>query len=126
MNHHLHFYINGTWVDPVIPATLPVINPATEVPYTEIAVGSAGDVAHAVAAAKAAFPAFSTTPVAERLALLRRILHLYNERAEDIAQAVSDEMGAPLAWARDAQTTPSGCCRSTGQRRRVGPRWRPC
>lgn len=104
LNHHLQFYINGAWVDPVVRATLPVINPADATAYTEIAVGSAVDVGHAVAAAKAAFPAFAATPVAERLALLRRILALYNERAEDIARAVSDEMGAPLAWARDAQT----------------------
>jgi len=103
-NHHLQFYIDGTWVPPVVPATLPVINPASEEAYTQIAVGSAADVDRAVAAAKAAFPAFSATPVAERLALLRRILAEYNARSEDIARAVSDEMGAPLAWARDAQT----------------------
>ena len=104
MSNHLKFYIDGAWVDPITPATLPVINPATEAAYTEISVGAAADVERAVAAARAAFPAFSQTSVAERLALLRRILALYNERAEDIAQAVSDEMGAPLTWARDAQT----------------------
>ena len=56
-----------------------------------------------VAAAKAAFPAFSQTTKEERLALLRRILRAYNERYEDIAQAVSQEMGAPIKWAREAQ-----------------------
>jgi aldehyde dehydrogenase (NAD+) len=104
VTNHQKFFINGQWVDPVKPATLPVINPATEAAYNEISLGSSADVDRAVAAAKAAFPAFSVTPVADRLALLKRILEIYNERAEDIAQAVSDEMGAPLSWARDAQT----------------------
>ncbi len=104
MNHHLHFYINGAWVDPATPATLDVINPATEEAYTRIAMGSAADVDRAVAAARAAFPAFTLTTKDERLKLLKRILEVYNERSEDIARAVSDEMGAPMAWARDAQT----------------------
>jgi aldehyde dehydrogenase (NAD+) len=104
MSHHLQFYIDGQWVDPARPLTLDVINPATERAYTQIAVGGAADVDRAVAAARAAFPAYSASSRAARLALLRRILEIYNERAEDIAMAVSDEMGAPLAWARDAQT----------------------
>jgi len=103
MSNHQKFFINGEWVDPVIPATLDVINPATEEAYTQISVGSKGDVDKAVAAAKAAFETFSRTTQAERLALLKRILEVYNERFEDIAQAVSDEMGAPLSFARDAQ-----------------------
>ena len=57
----------------------------------------------AVAAAKAAFPAFSQTTKAERLDLLNRILQAYNDRHEEIAQAVSQEMGAPITWAREAQ-----------------------
>ena len=104
MTNHQKFYIDGVWVNPVTPATLPVVNPATEEAYTMISVGSGADVERAVAAAKAAFPSFSMTSKAERLALLRRILQIYNERSEDIARAVSDEMGAPIAWARDAQT----------------------
>jgi aldehyde dehydrogenase (NAD+) len=103
MSNELKFYINGAWVSPVKPATLDVINPATEEAYTKISVGSAADVDRAVAAAKAAFPAFSQTTKAERLKLLRKILGIYNERSEDIAKAVSDEMGAPMAWAREAQ-----------------------
>jgi len=104
MSHHQHFYINGAWVSPVVARTLDVINPATEQAYTQISMGSAADVDRAVAAARAAFAAFSQTDKATRLALLRRILSIYNARAEEIAQAVSDEMGAPMAWARDAQT----------------------
>jgi len=103
MNHHAQFYIDGAWVDPVAPKTLDVINPATERAYTKISMGTAADVDRAVAAAKKAFPAFSRTTREERLALLRKVLERYNARYEDIAEAVSDEMGAPLKFAREAQ-----------------------
>ena len=103
MNHHVHFYINGTWVDPVSPRLLDVINPATEAAYTQISMGSAADVDRAVAAARAAFPAFTASDKAARVDLLQRILAAYNDRAEDLVRAVSDEMGAPLSWSRDAQ-----------------------
>lgn len=103
MSHHLQFFIDGAWVDPAVPATLDVINPATEEAYTQISVGSKADVDKAVAAAKKAFASFSRTSVAERLALLKKILEVYNARFEDIAVAVSNEMGAPLSFARDAQ-----------------------
>src|SRR5882724_4959984 len=103
MRDYLKFYINGAWVDPVAPRTLEVINPATEEAYARISIGSKADVDKAVAAAKAAFPSFSQTSKAERLKLLKRILEIYNERYEDIAQAVSQEMGAPITWAREAQ-----------------------
>lgn len=103
MSHHEQFYINGEWVSPVSPKTLDVVNPATEEPFTRISVGSAADVDKAVAAAKTAFETFSRTTPAERLALLKRVHEVYLERFEDIARAVSAEMGAPLAFARDAQ-----------------------
>src|SRR5215472_14992062 len=103
MSNHLKFYIDGAWVDPLKPATLDVINPATEEAFTKISVGSAADVDRAVAAARAAFPSFSQTTKEERLRLLRRILEIYKERIDDIARAVSDEMGAPMGLARNSQ-----------------------
>ena len=103
MSHHQQFFIDGQWVDPVVPALLDVIDPATEEAYTQISLGTKADVDKAVAAAKAAFATFSLTSKEERLALLRRILKIYNERFEDIAQAVSQEMGAPIGFARDSQ-----------------------
>jgi len=103
MSNHLKFYIDGAFVDPLAPATLDVINPATEEAYTQISLGTAADVDRAVAAARAAFPSFAKVPQAERLAMLKRILEIYNERYEDIAQAVTREMGAPLSFARGAQ-----------------------
>jgi aldehyde dehydrogenase (NAD+) len=103
MNNHLKFFIDGAWVDPVVPKTIAVIDPSTEETYTSISGGSAADVDKAVAAAKQAFETFSLTSKEERLALLKRILECYNERFEDIAQAVSQEMGAPLPFAHDSQ-----------------------
>jgi aldehyde dehydrogenase (NAD+) len=103
MSNLTKFYINGAWVDPVKPATLDVINPATEEAYTKISVGSAADVDRAVAAARAAFPSFSQTSKEERLRLLRRIVEIYIERSDELARAVSDEMGAPMKLARNSQ-----------------------
>ncbi len=103
MDRHLKFYIDGKWVDPAVPARLDVIDPSTEEAYTQISVGSAKDVDRAVAAARRAFQSFSLTTREERLKLLRRILEVYNERYEDIAQAVSRENGSPITWAREAQ-----------------------
>jgi aldehyde dehydrogenase (NAD+) len=102
--NHAKFYIDGAWVSPAVPAMLEVIDPATERAYTKISLGSGADVDRAVAAAKRAFPTFSRTSQAERLALLRKVLALYNERYDDIANAVTHEMGAPAKWAREAQT----------------------
>src|SRR5579862_2045344 len=97
------FYINGAWVQPLSATTLDVINPATEKPITTIAMGNAADATRAIAAARAAFPSFSQTSPSYRLDLLKKMLALYNERGEELAQVVSDEMGAPLQFARDAQ-----------------------
>nr|WP_250810959.1 aldehyde dehydrogenase family protein [Neorhizobium tomejilense] len=103
MSNHLKFFIDGVWVEPVIPVALDVIDPSTEEAYTRIALGSKADVDKAVAAARASFASFSQWSKEERLALLRRILAEYEKRYEDIAQAVSQEMGAPIGFARDAQ-----------------------
>ena len=103
MSNTLRFYIDGAWVDPAGPARIDVVNPATEEAWTKIAAGTAADVDKAVAAARAAFPSFSRTTKDERLALLRRIFEVYTARYDDFVEAISDEMGAPIAWSRDAQ-----------------------
>jgi len=97
------FYINGKWTPPAIPRTLDVENPATEEVIAQISLGSQADVDRAVAAARSAFEGFSQTTVAERVALLERIVAEFNKRAPDLAQAVTAEMGAPAWLARDAQ-----------------------
>ncbi|HPU53186.1 MAG TPA: aldehyde dehydrogenase family protein, partial [Burkholderiaceae bacterium] len=103
MVHRMQFYIDGAWVDPVTPKSRPVINPATEQPMYDIALGSAADVDKAVAAARRAFETFSQTTREERVALLTRIVDVYKSRMKDIGAAVSDEMGAPIGMAEKAQ-----------------------
>jgi len=98
------FYIDGAWVDPVQPGPLlDVINPANEEPFAKIALGSAKDIDRAVQAAKAAFPAWSRTSREERLALMKKILEVYQRRYNEVAAAISEEMGAPMWLATRAQ-----------------------
>ncbi len=97
------FYINGAWVDPIAGKDHNVIDPSTEEVCAEISLGGQADADAAVAAAKAAFPAWMATSPDDRIALVEKFLEVYQERAEDIAQAVSTEMGAPIALARTAQ-----------------------
>ncbi|HLB96694.1 MAG TPA: aldehyde dehydrogenase family protein [Acetobacteraceae bacterium] len=104
MEHERQHYVNGAWVDPLEPVLLDVIDPSTEEAFTKIAVGSPKDVDRAVAAARAAFPAFARTSRKDRLDLLRAILSEYNKRRQDIAVALSREMGAPLKFAFDRQS----------------------
>ena len=97
------FYIDGKWVAPAQPHDFPVINPATEEQIATISLGSAADVDRAVAAAKRAFDSFSETTVEQRRELLQRIVAVYKAKSQEMAQAISSEMGAPLAFAKAAQ-----------------------
>jgi aldehyde dehydrogenase (NAD+) len=98
------FYIDGAWVDPVEPKEFKVINPATEAVAGLISMGGPKDVDLAVAAARRAFDAYSRTTPAERLALLERVLAAYKAHYDEIALAISTEMGAPITLAKGAQT----------------------
>ncbi len=104
MYDYRQFYIDGAWVDPETLRDHPVINPATEEQIGRISLGSAGDVARAVVAARRAFASYSLTTVPERMALIDRVIAAYKRRQGDIAQAISDEMGAPLAFAKRSQS----------------------
>ena len=103
MREYLKFYIDGQWVDPVTPKQMDVINPATEAVAGHISAGSAADVDTAVAAARKAFETFSKTSREERIDLLQRILAEYQKRYGDIANAITEEMGAPASLASTAQ-----------------------
>ena len=103
MKECMQFYINGEWVDPVDPKSLDVINPATEEVIGKIAMGNSQDVDKAVAAAKEAFESFSQTTKEERLALMGKILEVYQSRYDEIAETISSEMGAPLWLSKAAQ-----------------------
>ena len=97
------FYIEGNWVLPITPRDHEVINPATEKPIATISLGSAADVDHAVAAATKAFESYSETTLQQRIALLQRIIEVYQSKSDVMAEAISLEMGAPLGFARAAQ-----------------------
>lgn len=99
------FYINGRWVAPAVPRDCNVIDPSTEEPCAVISLGGQADTDAAVAAAKAAFPAWAATPPAERRAVVVRILEQYEARKEEFARAISMEMGSPIDHARDSQAT---------------------
>jgi len=97
------FYIDGKWVNPNEGRDWQVTNPATEEPLATISLGRPADVDKAVAAAKRAFDSYSQTTVAERVALLQRIIEVYKAKSEEMAQTISREMGCPLSLARAAQ-----------------------
>ncbi len=97
------FYINGAWVAAQQGRDHNVINPSTEDPCAIISLGGQADTDAAVAAAKAAFPAWMMTPAEERIAYLEKIFDAYKEMAEDMAQAISMEMGAPIEMSRTQQ-----------------------
>ena len=97
------FYISGRWTAPLAPRDYAVIDPSTEDSCAVISLGSDADTDAAVAAAKAAFPAWAATPPATRRAYVEAILAQYEARAEEMAKAISLEMGAPIDLARDSQ-----------------------
>ncbi len=98
-----NFYINGAWVSPKNASPFDVINPSTEEVCATISLGSSADADAAVMAARAAFEGWSQTPVADRIGLLKTLSEVYNDRAEEMAQAISLEMGAPQDLARAQQ-----------------------
>ncbi len=96
-------YINGEWIALSGNAPFDVINPATEEPAATIHLGNRDDLNKAVAAAKAAFPLWANTPIETRLAVLDKIIELIEARTELLANLMSLEMGATLAYARSTQ-----------------------
>jgi aldehyde dehydrogenase (NAD+) len=96
-------FIDGEWVLPTGQSQASVIDPSTEEPVAQIALGTAQDVATAVAAARSAFATWTTSSAESRALLLGRIHTLILERAELFAQAISLEMGAAIGFARSTQ-----------------------
>ena len=96
-------YINGQWVASIDGREVEVENPSTEKKIATITLGSVADTDAAVAAAKAAFPAWAATDPLGRITALEQLMEVYKTRAEDMAQAISREMGAPIALAKTAQ-----------------------
>jgi len=97
------FYIGGDWVAPLGTDTMPIMNPATDTEIGTVALGSAADVDRAAEAAVSAFEEFGRWSKADRLALLVRIRDLTEARREDLARAMTAEMGAPITMSRESQ-----------------------
>ena len=109
MRDHSLFYIDGHWVPPVNGGdAFDVVNPATEGVAGVIRLGDEADVERAVAAARRTFDGWSTTPLSARVDLLARMAAIYERRLDDIAAAITDEMGAPLAKLARAAQAPLG------------------
>ena len=104
MKIYKQFYINGKWVDPVRKVdSFDVLNPANEKIIGQVSLGTPSDVDSAVVSARNAFNFFSQTNVEDRIALLERIIEVYESRYDEIAETISLEMGAPISLSKNAQ-----------------------
>jgi len=99
------FYINGQWVAPAVACDYEVINPSNEEPYAVISLGGEADTNAAVAAAKSAFKTWSVSAPEDRIALVEKILEVYLKRGDEMAEAISVEMGAPIDMSKAQQVT---------------------
>ncbi|HCE38964.1 MAG: aldehyde dehydrogenase family protein [Alcanivorax sp.] len=96
MSHLEQFYINGRWAAPSGDAKpFEVINPATEASEGTIHLAGRQDVDVAIQAARDAFDDFAATPLDQRLQMLNTLMAAYQKRLDDMADAISREMGAP-------------------------------
>ncbi|UPK34471.1 aldehyde dehydrogenase family protein [Bradyrhizobium sp. 186] len=103
MVNRMQFYVDGSWVDPVLVKTTWTLNPATAEKLYQIALGSKADVDKAVKAARRAFESYSQTTREQRMSLLANIIEIYKDRAKEIGDAISDEIGAPVAMSQQMQ-----------------------
>ena len=97
------FYIDGQWVKPESTYEFPILSPVTEEQIGVTILGNELDVDKAVAAAVQAFGIFSSTKKKDRLELLENLLQVTRARFEDLAWAMTKEMGAPISMSRDSQ-----------------------
>ncbi|QQF06181.1 aldehyde dehydrogenase family protein [Sinorhizobium meliloti] len=97
MKHYGRFYIDGEWVEATGSRTFELVDPTSESPFATIALGRAEDVDRAVAAARRALPAFSSTSKNERVELFENIINVYSSRSAELAAAVAEEMGSPIS-----------------------------
>ena len=99
------FYINGKWVDPINKNELEVIDPSNEEVCALISLGDSEDTNLAVESAKKAFPMWSSTSKEERIKLLENLYEIYKSRWNKMAESISLEMGAPIDWSIEEQSS---------------------
>lgn len=93
-------YIGGAHVEPASGTYLESIEPATGEAYCEVPDSDERDIEIAVAAARQAFPAWSSTPAFERASLLLEIAEMIEDNLDDLARAESIDNGKPVHVAR--------------------------
>ncbi|MEL6168824.1 MAG: aldehyde dehydrogenase family protein [Pseudomonadota bacterium] len=98
------FFIDGQWIPAHGTDRFTIVDPSTEEPYAQIALGNQTDTDAAVAAARRAFPGWAATPVQERIALAERILDVYRTREDEVAEVISHTMGAPIDFSKVSQS----------------------
>src|SRR6056300_1428425 len=99
-----NFYINGKWVKPFKTNDLEVINPSNEDPFAIISNGTKEDLDLAVQNAKKAFVTWKESSKDDRIQLLEKLLTIYKKRFNEMAEAISMEMGCPIDWSLSVQT----------------------
>jgi aldehyde dehydrogenase (NAD+) len=104
MENARNFYIDGKWVAPTDGRDFDVIDPSTEEATATISLGGQADTDAAVAAAKAAFPMWRLSSKAERVELMESILAVYMRRSDEMGEAISREMGAPIDMSKAQQS----------------------
>ena len=104
MSDLLKSYIGGHWVLPdAANGVFEAINPATEEVCARVALCGAAEANAAVAAARSAFTAWSMTSVDERIGLVEKLIAAFEARYEEMARAISTEMGAPYDLSYNSQ-----------------------
>lgn len=96
-------YINSEWIDSTGDEIAEVLNPATEEVIAKVPVGTTDDVDKAVAAAKAAFPAWNATPIEDRIDLMEKFYTAIEARKDEIADTIVAELGASKKFAGTGQ-----------------------
>lgn len=96
-------YIDGRWSAPSSGAEMSVVDSRTEEVMGTVPRGGAAEVTAAVAAARRAFPIWSSTPIAERVAALAAIADGLAARTDELAELMSREVGTPIAISQRVQ-----------------------
>jgi betaine-aldehyde dehydrogenase len=103
IKHYAQHYINGAWVDAEGGDSLEVVNSTTEEVIATIPAGTADEAKRAVEAARDAFDGWSRLPMSERVAYLMKIQDNCQARADELAEAISREVGMPLKLSKMIQ-----------------------
>ena len=99
-----NFYINGEWVAPHKKNEMKVINPSNEEVCAIISLGGIEDTNSAVESSKKSFFSWWNVSKEKKLELLNNLLKIYIQRSDEMAEAISIEMGAPIDWATEQQS----------------------